>query len=82
MSKIFLFVFYLISSGVLANKDEEDDTASKKVDTSNDPEDQLNGGETIHVPVITMEKVVQAFKYPQNAHHTEQLTIQKLKVNA
>ena len=48
----------------------------------NDPEDQLNGGETIHVPVITMEKVVQAFKYPQNAHHSEQLTIQKLKLNA
>ena len=82
MSTIFLFVFYLISSGVLANKYEEDDTASKKVDTSNHPEDQLSGGgDTLHVPVIPMEKEVQAFKYPQNAHHSEQLSIQKLKVN-
>ena len=69
---------YLFSCGVLADKDEEDEAAPEKVDTSNDPEDKLCGWETIHFP-YSMEKVMYAFKYPQDAHNSKQLTVEKLK---
>ena len=71
--------FYLVSSGVLADEDEEDEAAPEKVDTSNDPEDKLSGGQTLHVSMIPMDEVVDAFKYPEDTHHSEQLTVQQLQ---
>ena len=56
--------WYLVFNGVLADKDEEDEAAPKKVDTSNDPEDKLSGGDTLHVSMIPLDKVVDTFKYP------------------
>ena len=70
---------YLVPDRVLADKDEEDEAASEQIDTSNDPEDKLSGGNTLHVSMIPMYKVVDAFKYPENTHHSEQLAIQHLK---
>ena len=55
---------YLFFNGVLADKDEEDEAAPEKVDTSNDPEDKLSGGDTLHIPMIPVDKVVNTFKYP------------------
>jgi hypothetical protein len=40
--------WYLFFNGVLADKDEEDETAPEKVDTANDPEDKLSGGQETH----------------------------------
>ena len=74
-------IFYLVSGGVLADKDEEDEAAPEKVDTSNDPEDKLSGGETLHVPMIPMDEEVDALKYPENPHHSEQLAVQHLQEN-
>jgi hypothetical protein len=71
--------WYLFFNGVLADKDEEDEAAPEKVDTANDPEDKLSGGDTLHVPMIPMDKEVNAFKYPEDAHHGEQLAVQNLK---
>ena len=71
---------YLVSSGVLADKDDEDEAAPEKVDTSNDPEDKLCGGDTVHVSMIPMNKVVDTFKYPEDSHHSEQLAIQYLEL--
>jgi hypothetical protein len=71
--------WYLFFNGVLADKDEEDEAAPEKVDTSNDPEDKLNGGDTLHVPMIPMDKEVDTFKYPEDPHHGEQLAVQNLK---
>ena len=65
--------------GVLADKYEEDKTASEEVNTSDDPEDKLGGGETLHVPMVAMDNVVDTLKYPEDAHHSEQLAVQKLK---
>ena len=70
---------YLVTSGVLADKDEEDEAAPEKVDTSDDPEEELCRGETLHVPMISMDKIVNTFKYPQDAHYSEQLAVQQLK---
>ena len=65
--------------GVFADKYEENEKAPEKVYASNDPKDKLSGGETlIHVSMIPMEKVVNAFKYPQNSHHSEQ-ELEKIK---
>ena len=72
-------VGHLVQGGVLADKDEEDEAAPEEVDTTNDPEDKLGGGDALHVPMIPMDKVVDTFKYPQDAHHYEQLGVQKLK---
>ena len=74
--KIFYYVFYLFSSGVLADEDEENEKAPEKVDASNNPEDKLCGGDTLYVPMNPMDKVVDTFKYPQNAHHSEQLAVE------
>jgi hypothetical protein len=71
---------YLVYDGVLADKDEEDEAAPEKVDTSNDPKDKLGGGDTIHVPMISMNEVVNTFKYPEDAHHSEQLAVQNLNM--
>jgi hypothetical protein len=73
------FQLYLVSGGVLADKYEEDEAAPEEVDTSDDPEDKLCGGDTLHVPMIPMDKVVDTFKYPEDAHHSEQLAVQQLK---
>ena len=74
------FIVYLLPCGVFADKDEEDETAPEKVDASNDPEDKLSGGETLlHVPMIPMDEVVNAFKYPQDSHHSEQLAVQEVE---
>ena len=62
---------YLFSCGVLADKDEEDEAAPEKVDTSNDPEDKLSGGDTFYVCMVSMDEVVDAFKYPEDAHNYE-----------
>ena len=70
---------YLISDGLLADKDKEDEEAPEKIDTSNDPVEQLSVGATIHVPVITMDKIVDTFKYPEYTHHCEQLAEQHLE---
>ena len=64
---------HLVSDRVFADKDEEDEAASEKVDASNDPEEKLSVGSTLHVPMIPMDKMVDTFKYPQNTHHCEQL---------
>ena len=77
--ELLIDFLYLVSSGVLADKDEEDEAAPEKVDASNDPEDKLSGGETLHVPMIPMDEVVDAFKYPEDAHHSEQLAVQQLQ---
>ena len=71
--------FYLVSGGVLADKDEEDEAAPEKVDAPNDPEDKLSGGEALHVPMIPMEEVVDTFKYPEDPHHSEQFAVQQLQ---
>ena len=71
--------WYLFFNGVLADKDEEDEAAPEKVDTSNDPEDKLSGGDTLHIPMIPVDKVVNTFKYPEDPHHSEQLAVQNLK---
>ena len=65
--------------GVFADKDEENETAPEKVYASNDPKDKLSGGETLHVPMIPMDEVVDAFKYPEDPHHSEQLAVQQLQ---
>ena len=64
---------HLVSDRVFADKDEEDEAASEKVDASNDPEEKLSVGSTLHVPMIPMDKMVDTFKYPQNTHNCEQL---------
>ena len=64
---------HLVSDRVFADKDEEDEAASEKVNASNDPEEKLSVGSTLHVPMIPMDKMVDTFKYPQNTHHCEQL---------
>ena len=71
---------YLFSCGVLADEYKEDEAAPEKVDASNDPEDKLRRGDTIHVPMISMKKAMNTFKYPQDAHHSEQLAVQKLQM--
>ena len=79
-NKIFKFILYLVSCGVFSDKYDEDETAPEKVDASNYPEDKFSGGETLlHVPMIPMEEVLNAFKYPQNSHHSEQLAVQELE---
>ena len=77
--ELLIDFLYLVSSGVLADEDEEDEAAPEKVDTSNDPKDKLSGGETLHVPMIPMDEVVDAFKYPEDPHHSEQLAVQQLQ---
>ena len=62
---------YLVTSGVLADKDEEDEAAPEKVEASNDPEDKLRGWDTFHLLMISMGQVVDALKYPQDTHHCE-----------
>ena len=66
-------MFNLVSDRVFAHKDEEDKAASEKVETSNDPEDNLSEREALHVPVISMDKIVNTFNNPEDAHHDEQL---------
>ena len=71
---------YLGNSGVLADKDKKDEAASEQVDTANDPEEKLKGGQTLNnVCMISMDKIVNTLKYPENAHHGEKFTIQYLK---
>ena len=70
---ILCSIDHLVSDRVLSDKDEEDEAAPKKVGASNDPEEELSVGSTLHVPMIPMDKMVNTFKYPQNTHHSEQL---------
>ena len=62
---------YLVQDGVLADKYKEDKAAPEKVDTSNDPEDKLSGGDTFYILMVSMDKVVDAFKYQEDPHHYE-----------
>ena len=63
----------LVSDRVLADKDEEDEAAPEKADTSNDPEEELSVESILHVHMIPMDEMVDTFKYPQNTHHSEKL---------
>ena len=67
-----LLCTYLGNNGVLADKDEEDEAASEKVEAPNDPEDKLRCGDTFHLlMMISMGQVVDTLKYPQDTHHYE-----------
>ena len=62
---------YLFYDRVLADKDGKDEAAPEKVDTSNDPEDKLSDGDTLHVPMVSMGEIVDTLKYPKDTHHYE-----------
>ena len=52
LSLSWVITMYLGTGRVLADEDEENKAAPEKVDTSDDPEDELSGGDTLHVPMI------------------------------
>ena len=59
----------LFSNGVLTNKDEKDETASEKVNTSYDSEKELSVWVAVDAVMISMQNVVKTFKDPQNSHY-------------
>ena len=70
---------HLVKNRILADKDEKDEAASEEVDTSNYPEDKLRRCYTFHIPMVSMNKIVDTLKYPHDAHHNKQLGVQHLK---
>ena len=74
----FLTRQHLVSDGVFADKDKEDEAASEKVDTADDSEDNLRVEGADHVVVVPVHHMVHALHYPGDAHHNEQLTEQEL----
>ena len=62
---------YLFDSGVLADKDEEDEAAPEEIDAADDPEEPLSSREALSVSMVPMDKIVDTLKYPENAHHGE-----------
>ena len=71
-------VIYLVYSRVFANKDEEDEASSEKIDTANDPQANVSSCETCHVHMISMNKAMNTLKYPQNSHYNEQFAVEYL----
>ena len=62
---------HLVQNRILADKDEKDEAAPEEVDTSNYPEYKLSRWDTLHIPMVSMDMIVDTFKYPHDAHHNE-----------
>ena len=62
---------YFFDSGVLVDKDEEDEAAPEEIDAADDPEDPLSSREALSVSMVPMDKIVDTLKNPENAHHGE-----------
>ena len=67
---------YLALCWILANKNEEDEEAPEQIATANDPEDKLWASKTLHVQMLPMSKMMDALKYPQNSHNSEQFAVE------
>ena len=63
--------YHLVKNRVLTDKDEKDEAAPEKVDTSDDSEDKLSRWDTLHIPMVPMYMIVDTLKYPHDAHHYE-----------
>ena len=68
---VWLSIHYLTNSRVLTDKDEEYEATPEEVDAADDPKDPLCSREALHVHVISMDKIVNALKYPKYAHYSK-----------
>ena len=69
---------YFFFDGSLADKNKEDEAPSEKVDTADNPEDKLRGGDALHSLMVSMCEVVDTLEHPEDPHHEEQLGVQHL----
>ena len=65
---------YLGQRGVLADEDDEEETAAEKIDAADESEDELGGGHALRggdVLVVPVHQVVDALEDPEEAHNNE-----------
>ena len=69
---------------LLAHEDHEHEEPTEKVEAIGDPEEDLDLGgglATGHVPVVAMEKIVEAREDPEDAKNRKQFAEEHLKKN-